>query len=101
MNADIYLGIMSGTSLDGIDVAACRFAGKRIELVAFHSAEWQPGLRERIMGLATAERIEMNDLVQAHFALAKEYAKAVEAILREADIPSSHIRAIGLHGQTI
>jgi anhydro-N-acetylmuramic acid kinase len=101
MSADLYLGIMSGTSLDGIDVAACRFDGKHIDLLVFHSVEWQPGLRERIMELATAERIDMNDLVRAHFELAREYATAVEAILRESDISSSHIRAIGLHGQTI
>ena len=101
MNAEIYLGIMSGTSLDGIDVAACRFDGKHIELVAFHSSEWQPGLRERILQFATAEHVEMNDLVQAHFELAREYATAVETTLREADIAPSDIRAIGLHGQTI
>ncbi len=101
MNAELYLGIMSGTSLDGIDVAACRFAGKQIELVAFHSSEWEPGLRERILQFATAERIEMNDLVRAHFELAREYATAVEMTLREANILPSHIRAIGLHGQTI
>jgi anhydro-N-acetylmuramic acid kinase len=101
MSADIYLGIMSGTSLDGIDVAACRFEKNRIELVAFHSAEWQQGTRERILRLATAEHVEMDDLVRAHFELAQEYAAAVETILRETHIPSSHIRAIGLHGQTI
>jgi anhydro-N-acetylmuramic acid kinase len=101
MSANIYLGIMSGTSLDGIDVAACRFAGKQIELAAFHSVEWEPGLRERILEFAAAERIEMNGLVQAHFELAREYAKAVETILRNADIEASLIRAIGLHGQTI
>jgi anhydro-N-acetylmuramic acid kinase len=101
MSDDLYLGIMSGTSLDGIDVAACRFKGKHIDLVAFHSAKWQPGLRERIMEFATAECIEMNDLVRAHFELAREYAMAVEALLHEAGISDSQIRAIGLHGQTI
>jgi anhydro-N-acetylmuramic acid kinase len=101
MSANIYLGIMSGTSLDGIDVAACRFEGKSIELIAFHSAEWEPGLRERILKLASAERIEMNGLVEAHFELAREYAKAVETILENANITPSQIRAIGLHGQTI
>jgi anhydro-N-acetylmuramic acid kinase len=101
MSADLYLGIMSGTSLDGIDVAACRFEGKHIDLVAFHSVEWQAALRERIMKFATAERVEMVDLVQAHFELAREYAKAIEMIVREANISASQIRAIGLHGQTI
>jgi anhydro-N-acetylmuramic acid kinase len=101
MSLNIYLGIMSGTSLDGIDVAACRFEGKRIELVAFHSVEWEPSLRARILEFATAERIEMSDLVRAHFELAGEYAKAVETTLHNANIAPSHVRAIGLHGQTI
>ncbi len=101
MNADLYLGIMSGTSLDGIDIAACRFTGKHIDLLAFHSMEWQPALRERLIDIATADRIEMDLLVRAHFELARVYAAAVEATLREAGIHASDIRAIGLHGQTV
>ncbi len=101
MSAELYLGIMSGTSLDGIDVGLCRFSGKQIERIAFHDAEWPRDLRKQLLHLATAERIEMDDLVRAHFELAREYASAVETILRLAGISSSHIRAIGLHGQTV
>jgi anhydro-N-acetylmuramic acid kinase len=101
MSTEIYLGIMSGTSLDGTDVATCRFAEKGIELLAFHSAEWKPGMRERLLKFATAERVEMDDLVQAHFELAREYADAVKTTLRETGIPPTSIRAIGLHGQTV
>jgi anhydro-N-acetylmuramic acid kinase len=101
VNADIYLGIMSGTSLDGIDVAVCRFAGKEIELLAFHSKEWKPGMQERLMEFATAERVKMDDLTHAHFELAQEYADAVKTILHETGIAVPRIRAIGLHGQTI
>ena len=101
MSTEIYLGIMSGTSLDGIDVAACRFAEKQIELLAFHSVDWKMGLREQLMEFATAERIEMDDLVRAHFELAREYADAVKTTLRETGISPTSIRAIGLHGQTV
>jgi len=101
MSADIYLGIMSGTSLDGIDVAACRFKGQRVELLGFHSADWKSGLREQLMEFSTAECIKMDDLVRANFELANEYTMAVETTLREMGISPSQIRAIGLHGQTI
>lgn len=96
-----YIGIMSGTSLDGIDVAICRFEGKHTELVALHSEEWQPAMRARLMEFATSELVEMDALIRTHFELAKMYASAVEAALHETGIPASQIRAIGLHGQTV
>lgn len=92
---------MSGTSLDGIDVAICGFANTEITLAGFYSAEWPAPLREVLMELATAERVNMDVLTQTHFQLAEEYAKAAEAALRESGIPASSIRAIGLHGQTV
>ncbi len=101
MSADIYLGIMSGTSLDGIDVAACRFSGRQIERIAFHSVEWPPELRDQLMEFATAEQVNINDLVRSHFKLAQEYASAIHATLLVSNIPASMIRAIGLHGQTV
>ncbi|HEX5317217.1 MAG TPA: anhydro-N-acetylmuramic acid kinase [Candidatus Kapabacteria bacterium] len=99
--SDLFLGIMSGTSLDGIDVAISSFANTQITLSGFYSAEWPASLRDTLMELATAERVSMNALTRTHFQLAKEYALAVEAALREAVIPATNIRAIGLHGQTV
>ena len=92
---------MSGTSLDGIDVAMCGFANTEITIASFYSAEWPAPLRETLMELATAERVTMDVLTRTHFELAREYAKAVEVALRESGIPASNIRAIGLHGQTV
>ena len=99
--ADIYLGIMTGTSLDAIDVAACRFDGKHVELLAFHSVEWPTAIREILMELATAEMVSMDLLARTHFLLAREYAKAVEQTLEQSTIAKSDVRAIALHGQTI
>ena len=107
-NRDIYLGIMTGTSLDAIDIAACRFyqqsTGERwsgIELIAFHSIEWPAPLREILMEIATSDRVEMDLLARTHFLLAHEYARAVREILEKSKLSANEIRAIGLHGQTV
>jgi anhydro-N-acetylmuramic acid kinase len=99
---------MTGTSLDAIDIAACRFGEASdgdlppgIELIAFHSAQWPSKLREVLMELATSERIDMNVLARTHFLLAHEYAHAVQEILDKSGLAATQIRAIGLHGQTI
>jgi anhydro-N-acetylmuramic acid kinase len=98
---DVYLGIMSGTSLDAIDVAACRFEGQKIELIAFYSQPWQEKLRATLFELATAVHVNMDQLVQTHFNLATEYAAAVTALLRSSGLKAGQVRAIGLHGQTV
>jgi len=92
---------MSGTSLDGIDVAICRFAPPAITLAGFYSAEWPVALRDTLMNFATAERVNLNALTRTNFQLAHEYAHAVEAAITQAGISPSSIRAIGLHGQTL
>ncbi len=92
---------MSGTSLDGIDVAIACFDPPKLQLRAFYSTPWHAYLRRRLMELATAHRVEMDALVQTHFILAETYARAVEAALEQAHLSASDIRAIGLHGQTV
>ncbi|HWF44676.1 MAG TPA: anhydro-N-acetylmuramic acid kinase, partial [Candidatus Kapabacteria bacterium] len=109
---DIYLGIMTGTSLDAIDVAACRFSldsmRKRpesehaeVEVIEFSSSPWPKPMREILMTLATATDVSMDLLARTHFALAEYYANAVRDCLASAKLTYKDIRAIGLHGQTI
>jgi len=98
---DVYLGIMTGTSLDAIDVAACRFVRGSIELLTFHSEKWPDGLRGLLYELATAKNVELDKLARVHFLLARQYAEAIEATLAEKGLNSSNIGAIGLHGQTV
>lgn len=99
--SDIYLGIMTGTSLDAIDVAACRFDQGRVELLAFHSTPWPDDLRATLFELATSEYVKMDDVAISHFRLAKEYERAVHETLNAANLRPNDVRAIGLHGQTV
>ena len=104
-NPDIYLGIMTGTSLDAIDVAACRFTGKHrsrgVQLLGFHSTPWPTHMCEILMDLATSSMVSMDVLTRSHFLLAKYYADAVQETLAATGLGPKDIRAIGLHGQTV
>src|ERR1043165_8641959 len=101
MTPDIYFGIMTGTSLDAIDVAACRFEDGRVDLVTFYSTKWPGDLRSLLFELATSEYVRMDDVAKSHFRLAKEYDRAVREALEAAKISVKDVRAIGLHGQTV
>ncbi|MDP4198214.1 MAG: anhydro-N-acetylmuramic acid kinase [Bacteroidota bacterium] len=97
----LYIGIMTGTSLDAIDVAVCRFENKIVELIHFHSSAWPKQIRTKLLTLASAEMVRMDDVATLHFALAKEYARSVNETLQEARLDARQICAIGLHGQTV
>lgn len=84
-------GIMSGTSLDGIDVAVVD-VGRRIETVAHHTTPYPSALRQRILAAQTAQEIS-----RLNFELGELYAKAV---IKTAVLLDS-IELIGCHGQTI
>jgi len=98
--SDLFIGIMSGTSLDGIDVVVCRF-GNTVECLAHESVDFDPEVRQLLYELATAKEIGIDRFVRSHFLLAQLYADAVTKTLKKNNIAKTSIRAIGLHGQTI
>jgi anhydro-N-acetylmuramic acid kinase len=99
--SNLFLGIMTGTSLDAIDIALCRFENNSVELIGSHTSAWNPELREILMSLATSERVSLDLLTRTHFELARSYSEAVSACLQKLNLSPADIRAIGLHGQTI
>src|ERR1700691_1509782 len=82
---------MSGTSLDGIDVAIVDITGKRIQTVAHSTTPYQSATRKRILAASTAA-----DISRLNFELGELYAKAISATF-----PIESIDLIGCHGQTI
>ncbi|HLN01475.1 MAG TPA: anhydro-N-acetylmuramic acid kinase [Bryobacteraceae bacterium] len=93
-------GIMSGTSLDGIDVAIVDIRGRRIRPVAFRSAPYEESVRQAILGVSNATTTTA-EIARLHFLLGQLYAKGVQETCRLSRIPIKSIELAGCHGQTI
>src|SRR5579864_3849221 len=93
-------GIMSGTSLDGIDVAIVDIRGKKIEPVALHTVPYPKTVREAILGVSNT-LTHTSAIARLHFLLGELYAQAVRDTCRRRRIPLQSISLCGLHGQTI
>jgi anhydro-N-acetylmuramic acid kinase len=91
---------MSGTSLDGIDVAIVDIGGRRVETVAFRSTPYSSRLRQAILDVSNATTTT-GAIARLHFVLGEQYAKAVVETCRRARVPLRSVEVIGCHGQTI
>jgi len=92
---------MSGTSLDGIDVALVDFSSAHTKLLATHFQPYSDSLKATLLAL---HHPAINELHQAQITanqLATDYATATLALLKTHSISAEKIRAIGCHGQTI
>ncbi len=93
-------GIMSGTSLDGIDVAIVDIAGRKIKTVAHASFPYPLSIRGRILSVSNA-RCDTGEISRLNFQLGELYAKAVTGTCERSGVPLESIELIGSHGQTI
>ena len=91
------LGIMSGTSIDGVDYALCRIEGGAIKLCALWSAPFPPALRDTLHAAARGD-LKSHPLAQAHHDLGRFYARHAVAP-KSAHSPAPELA--GLHGQTV
>lgn len=95
-----YIGIMTGTSIDAIDVVIADFTGFP-KVISEYSAPINSELGKILMDFATKKEINIDLFVRTHFILAGEYSEALMQALKKAKLSAKDILAIGLHGQTI
>ncbi|QWD66078.1 anhydro-N-acetylmuramic acid kinase [Polynucleobacter sp. MWH-Aus1W21] len=98
----LYIGLMSGTSLDGIDAVLAKIGtdGEASALEAI-STPFSPDLRKALFELQSPGPNELHREKQAGNALALAYAEAVNQLLQKTNFQASDVTAIGAHGQTI
>ncbi len=96
----LYIGVMSGTSLDGLDIALIEQTSA-IRLVATHYIPMPDSLRAELLGLCASgpDEIARSAIAQHHWV--NLAAQGVHALLNNQDLKPEAIRAIGSHGQTI
>jgi anhydro-N-acetylmuramic acid kinase len=99
-NKKLYLGIMSGTSLDGVDIALCEITADSIKLLASYEHPFPKEFKEEILELikkpATLKQIGEMDVK-----LAELFSSTINLFLENNSISRNDITAIGLHGQTL
>jgi anhydro-N-acetylmuramic acid kinase len=102
----LYLGLISGTSADGIDAALVRFDDDdphaRCELVHGRTFAWDDTLRTRLVELGQGgDIVSLDELGTLDVRVAEAFADAARSLLHEADVAPSAVRALGSHGQTV
>ncbi len=101
----LVLGMMSGTSADGIDVALARISGRppklSIKLEGHRHVPFSSLVRKAILRVAAGEQVGAAEISQLNFALGEEFAQAALAGCKAWRVPMRKISLIGSHGQTI
>jgi anhydro-N-acetylmuramic acid kinase len=99
---ELYIGLMSGTSVDGIDAALVDFETNQPRLVAFEYLAFPDEIKQRIEQISRADAlISLRDYGNLDTQLGGLFAETVNKLLAKADIPATSIKAIGSHGQTV
>ena len=96
-----YIGLMSGTSLDGVDAVLADLAGAKPRLIADSHLPFDAPLQRELLALNARGDNEIERAALAGNELAKCYAAAVAGVLAKAKTPASAVRAAGCHGQTV
>lgn len=101
----LIIGLMSGTSADGVDVALVEISGSglttEIELIAFDTFPYSDEVRSRIFDLFNVETARVDEICTMNFVLGQQFAKSVLTLLERVGTTPTEIDLIGSHGQTI
>lgn len=101
----LILGLMSGTSLDGLDLALCKFKGAgtstKVEVLHFKTVPFEEDFKKKIRAIFAKEEIHFPDLSTLNVEIARKHAHIILDCLKEWGISPSEVDALASHGQTV
>ena len=98
----MFVGVMTGTSVDGLDIAAIEVDyDEKVEFIASETTDYPTDLRENLLALSQAEATSISSYGELDAALGKFIGNSVNNFLRRFGIDPKEVQAIGSHGQTI
>lgn len=101
LNSKILIGIMSGTSLDGIDIALTKIHKNKISVLDFLHINYSTKIKENILKLHFPEKNELEKSLLLSNELAILTGKGINRLLLKNSLTAKHIKGVGYHGQTI
>ncbi len=101
LHRQYFVGIMSGTSVDAIDVALVEIKHNKTEFIAALETPFTAPLKSKVLQLIESQHSSLLNLGEIGVELAMEYASAVNELLKQNSLDAVDILAIGCHGQTV
>jgi anhydro-N-acetylmuramic acid kinase len=99
------IGLMSGTSLDGLDIALCRFTGSglstKVELVQFETIPYQNDFKDEVKSIFSKRQVNLEKVCLLNGWVAAEHAKMILQCLKKWKVKPAEVDLIASHGQTI
>ncbi|WP_034914566.1 anhydro-N-acetylmuramic acid kinase [Erwinia sp. 9145] len=101
MKSGRYIGVMSGTSLDGVDVVLAAIDERMVAQQASYCHPFPPALREDVLAICQGQSLTLSQMGQLDCRLGRLFAEAVQILLHQQGLGKEDITAIGCHGQTV
>jgi len=101
VNSSLLFGVMSGTSLDGIDIVLINQNNKTIKIIEFIQIPYNANTKKEILALHTEQHSDLKHSIHLSLFHAKITANGIKKILKKYKLQSKDIKCIGYHGQTI
>ena len=102
MKSKLYIGVMSGTSMDSMDAALVKIENNSWSIINSARREFTPSLREQLLIVSREnQNISLKDFIVINTKTGIEFSKCINQLIEHQGINPGGITAIGLHGQTL